>query len=1041
MLETTHLNQAQHWFGGREFFQKGVIVPARVISAKTVESKIAMIEKFYPIVQGSKAFGCAVHEGLVMRGLHVLGDDDDIARFWMQASELALSVQNLKTFDLRERAMLWTALVPNTVYVPYLDFDEQARSIDHYETIMTGRVLPAIGLVTRAIAKAASVENVNWQMYQNVRQLSDGRMKFSFHVHFYDIGILNINVFKLLLSNMSDLPRKLLWKNHLGNWIIEEDLKPLVDTGVYGGRNQLFRGPYCGKKGDAEAVLKPVSVSQDDGKWKIQVLEDFTMPSPLTKLDFILRARIARSPKGLKIIDFGDHIPAHLAPLPSSDSSVHTNTVTSVEHHAFYEFFQPLLFSSILPAWQEFRYQHLVKQSLGGGATVPRTSLRIIKNEPHRAKAGIRWLTVQGDTYCMMDANHFHSQNPRTIGVVVDFVHCRIQQSCYACGRPSMFYCFLHLANEIRVEEEARSKFSHLKHFEHSQNPHQFILDYFADLFRFHRITEAVWVYDEDSRVWKTDQRGTRVVGMLIDRVNSRYNAYLNERQQLIMNELIAARDAAMAREGKEETKEQKEAYKEGLITDGRKFLSEHSNIIRLSATTRGKIIDEIKQYRVREEVSAFNPHEFLIPMKNLSCLNVFTLETEEIRPNHFLTGVLNAEILSDTSSPDFAEVDQWFLEIATGNQEKADYLKLLAGYLLTMSVHDRKLYVMKGTGKNGKGIFKQFLLNILEGPEGAESRWASLKPQYWAARATSNENPEGASPSTQKMLHKAVLYTDDMDRSHIDSCRVKRIVAGEPQESRKLYGNPIQFQPTAKILWTSNFVPDGPGNDHAYWERFVMISMLTKYTPYKDRVDEKNYIFPMNSMKCKNLLEKRDVFFTLVVRQLHKYYRSLPWNKDKNEPLELASFPLPKIVEDAGREARETQLPLASFIREYTVPCNQPLQQVEISALFHAYMIFLENSNERRMKNETTQTSFIRLLTTGLEINVHSTRVELKMKKQIVSLKEQGAPSAPWPVREREENVERGPVVFCTGDAPVSRPVHENEERKSVDYDGDYAD
>lgn len=1019
LLDTTSLNNALHWLKAKEFFQMGILIAPRETSVSTIESRIATLEKFYPVVGGGKALGCAVHEGGVMRGLHVLGDDTDIAHFWALASEAAIAPRHLQTFDLRQRAFLWTAMTPHSVYVPYLDFDEKALSPDHFDRILAERIMPAISLVSSAIRKAASQENVNWQMFQNTRQLENGLIKFSFHVHFYEIGILNINVFKLMLSTLSELPRKLNWMFKNGQWFFEEDLKPIVDTGVYSGRKQLFRGPYCGKTGDVEAILKPVTVvpTEQNGYF----IKEQDSKTTAEKEMFILRARIARNPVGLRMIDFVDAVPPHLAPLRSSTVYSEPLTRGRNENRILYDFFQPLMTSCILPAWQEFRYRDLVSQQAGGGATVPQGSLRIIKDEPHATKVGVRHLIIQGDTYCMIDPNHFHSQNPRTIGIIIDFVHCHIQQSCFACGRPSVKYCFLHLNNEIRIEEEKLSRFSCLNHFEHFRDPHQFLLDYYIDLFRYHKITEQVWVYDEEQRTWKTGAKGTRVVGVLIDRINTRYNAYINQKKHIT----VKAQLDAFSRANPTATQDEAEKFTLKTYEEARKFIEEHTNIIRLNAQQRGKVLDELKQYRVRQEVSVFNPQEFLLPMKNGNCLNVFNMETEEIRPNHYFTGLLNAEITECLL--DIQDVEEWFLEIASGDQEKADYLKTIAGYCMTMSVHDRKMYVLKGTGKNGKGIFKQFLLIILDGPEGSESRWLSLKPQYWAQKGTSNENAEGASPSARKMLHKSVYYTDDMDRSLIDSCRCKRVVAGEPQDCRTLYGEPIQFRPQGKIIWTSNFVPDGPGNDSAWWERFVMIPMLAKYTPDKDKVNPRNFVILMNDVKVKNLLEKRDAFFTVCVRQLNKYYRSLPCDPQTNEPLELSSFPLPPSVQAANREARETQLPLASFIREYTVPCMEPLMQVTLPVLFHNYMIFLDNINERRMRQETTQTSFIRLLNTGLEINVHSDRVELRMKKPVVSLKESKETQNVLPFEPAVSPFAR----FVTGDAQVARPVRSGERKE----------
>lgn len=938
-----------------------------------------MAEK-YPVCNGGKHFGVAVHEVEVaegkiynMRGNHILGDDNDVASFWDKISRKAedLSHRTLTIFDAERLAFLWSAMVPGTVYVPYLDFDEKLIDEDHFQTLLSERIMPSIDLIQKAISKAAQTE-ARWQMFFNARALGDGLMKFSFHVHFYDIGIENINMFKMLLSNMADLPRKLNWVQKNGLWVFEEDLKPIVDTGVYGGRKQLFRGPFCGKGGCDFADLKPMKVLHENGKLVLE--EDAREP----RVEYILRSRIARDRLGLKMADFVDNLPPHLLSRSSAPTLPSASFVGGDdENRRLYAFFRPLILNKILPTWQQFRKGHLDSQTIGQGAAVPISGLRILKDEPHNSKVGIRHLVVEGDTYCMMDTNHYHRSNPKTIGLSIDLIHCTIQQSCFACAKYGAFYRFLHINNEIRIEEKERSAFSCLEHFEAPKDPRQFLLDYYPDLFRYHKITQKVWIYDEAIRTWKTDALGNRVAGVLIEKLNSVFNSYLNVKKFIVLKRTVFVYQSQNPGISPDTLAE----FVDKLNGEAREFMTKNSDIARFPVASRQKLLDELKQYTVHEEILDFNPYLFLVPMKNFHCLNVFTLETEEIRPNHYFTTTLNAELVTPCS--DIEDVEKWFLEIATGDTSKCEYLKLIAGYMMTMSVHDRKMYVLKGTGKNGKGIFKQFILDILEGAEGAEPRWKSLQPRFWTKKSTS-ENPESAAPETLLMLHKSVIYTDDMDRVQVDSGLAKRIVAGEPQTCRGLYGNPIQFRPTAKVLWTTNFVPDGPGNDCAYWERFIMILFLTKYTMYPKMVNPDRYIFLMNDVKVKQLLLKRDAFFTIVMKTLYQYYSSLPQDPETREPSCFASFPVPRIIEITGNDARETQLPLAAFIREYTEKPSHPLQRVAVDILFTNYMQFLENTNERKLKNETTQTSFIRLLMTAVEIDVSGERVDLHLVKGV---------------------------------------------------------
>jgi len=240
-------------------------------------------------------------------------------------------------------------------------------------------------------------------------------------------------------------------------------------------------------------------------------------------------------------------------------------------------------------------------------------------------------------------------------------------------------------------------------------------------------------------------------------------------------------------------------------------------------------------------------------------------------------------------------------------------------------------------------------------------------------------------------MLYKSIYYTDDLDRTPIDSSKVKRVAAAEKMSCRCLYSNPIVVRPTGKIMWTTNFFPNAPGDDHAYWERFVLIEFLTKYLPDLSKVDPEKYVFLQNEAAAEALLEKLDAFFTVTVRALHEYYRTLPFDAERGGPSVLCPFPIPEAARKATEEARKQQFPLLSFISEYTAETAFPGEYVRIDQLFPSYLQHLENLNESKLKRDTTQTAFVRLLASSLEIPCSGEYVHRKLTKPIVAVREKG--------------------------------------------------
>ena len=977
ILDSCGLNSVNQWCSSMSLFRFGVIAPRPKTSTEACEKRIEQLSNLYPVNNRQKALGVALHEkeGNNLRGFTLIGDDDDIANLWMN---LYCGEVGVRGWDLSTRAMCWTASAPGTVFVPYVDLDEKGTK-DDFDRVYHQRLLPTLAAIQSKIP-VASNDQKKGVIFFNCRQ-SGELYKFSFHIHWPQLGVHNIMDWKRFLLGIEDLPRKLVWAKEGEKWVVvADDSTSIVDPAPYGGRRQLFRGPFCGKNGDPGAVMIPLITTQTpDGKTGF-VKKHFDKH---LIIQYILDARIAKWPAGLTILDF-QHSRVNMqiggaaeqvAPPPPPRA-----IIMPERESPLMQFITPLLLNAILPKWQEKRKADLSALN-ARGAVVPVTNLVISKNVPHTAKSGVRRISIQGDTFCEMDANHVHSKAGKdVIGLTIDFIKGTIRQSCFACGKESEPYCFLHQGNRVDIVPEQESKFTAISHWAPLSMPHQFILDYFPDMFLLQRTTRTLWVYDSKFAVWRTGENGNAVVGSLIDDLNARFQTYLQAYQTVITNAAIQRFAAANQSASQEE-------IEEGvckIYENARKFMKKNTPLIKVAPATRAKILEDLRSYDIHRETKEMNIIPHLIPMKNKMCINVFTLEVKEMSAEHLFTSCVNAEIISDQE--ELKAISDWFDEIATGDAEKCVYLKRFAGYCFTFMVHDRKFVVLIGCGKNGKGAYKEFIMSISKGPDGFESRCKNLLQNFWDKRGNANTGPENATPESHELLNKTVYYTDDIMPIPLDNNKLKRVVGGEEGSGRGLWGKPVDIKPKGKVLWTSNFEPNGPGEDNAYWERQVIVPMLAKYLPDGIPPDPSRFRFQQNHVRYLELLNLRDAFFTITVQELSRYYRSLEWNAVTQQPRVLGSFPVPRSSEKIGHESRARQLPLAAFIAEYTKPTLHPLEFVTVDELFSNYILYLDNMNELKSKRDTTQTSFKRLLASALDIQSSKTVVEGKaLLKKVV--------------------------------------------------------
>ncbi len=540
---------------------------------------------------------------------------------------------------------------------------------------------------------------------------------------------------------------------------------------------------------------------------------------------------------------------------------------------------------------------------------------------------------------------------------------------------------FLHAGNRIDITTKGDSKFTGTNYVAPSKNPHQLILDYFSPLFVLQRSTRSLWVYDKDFCVWRTDVSGNSTVGQLIDELNEKHVQYLKAYKDIIVQKQISRLDNAGL------TQEEAEDAAIKIYKQARDFMNKNTPLISIAPSARGKVMEDLRNYTVHNEIDEMNKFPHLIPMKNKKYVNVFTGETGDMEPGHFFTSCVNAEICSKGEETE--AISNWFDEISTGDIEKCRYLKMIAGYCFTFLVHDRHFYAILGpTGQNGKGTYKEFILKVNNGPEGMDARSKQLLQSFWASRGNANQAPENATPESYELMNKSFYYTDDLMPIPLDANKVKRISASEAQSGRTLYGKPVEIRPKGKIMWTLNFPPNGPGEDNAYWERAIILAMHAKYID-EGPVDPARFRFRKNHARYLELLEMTDAFFTLTVEQLTGYYQSLPWNTMRNEPVLLGTFPVPASVKATLLQERANKLPLAAFVRDYTADCKDHSQSVSVEILFKNYITYLENVNEGKLRRETTQTSFIQLMSTALDIQAsHGIFENRKLVRSVVPVR-----------------------------------------------------
>lgn len=174
------------------------------------------------------------------------------------------------------------------------------------------------------------------------------------------------------------------------------------------------------------------------------------------------------------------------------------------------------------------------------------------------------------------------------------------------------------------------------------------------------------------------------------------------------------------------------------------------------------------------------------------------------------------------------AEAPQWdaFLtRILKDNEDVQSFVQRLCGYLLTGDTTEQALFLLYGTGANGKSTFVETLLFLL-GDYGNKTDMRTFLEQKNEgvrndlARLRSSRMVSAVEASKGKFLNEAL---------------VKEVTGGDRVSARFLFAEYFEYTPEYKILLAVNDKPRIKGGDEGIWRRMRLIP-FTVFIPTEER-------------------------------------------------------------------------------------------------------------------------------------------------------------------------------------------------------------
>jgi putative DNA primase/helicase len=258
------------------------------------------------------------------------------------------------------------------------------------------------------------------------------------------------------------------------------------------------------------------------------------------------------------------------------------------------------------------------------------------------------------------------------------------------------------------------------------------------------------------------------------------------------------------------------------------------------------------------------------------------------------------------------------FLErILAGSRELIEFLQRAVGYALTGDTREQVLFILYGTGANGKST----LLAALAGMLGDYA-------QHTPGETLLSRRP-GCVPNDVARLRGArlVMAVEAEENERLAESLVKQMTGGDPLTARFLHHEWFEFTPDFKLFLATNHNPLIRGTDLAIWRRIRRI-------PFAVTIPEAEQDRTLSD----RLRAELPGILAWAVRGC------LAWQRD--------GLGLPPEVQCATADYRLEMDVLANFLEDCCL--QKPAAQVAVQALYQAYTGWCQANGEPPLAKRT---------------------------------------------------------------------------------------
>jgi putative DNA primase/helicase len=311
-----------------------------------------------------------------------------------------------------------------------------------------------------------------------------------------------------------------------------------------------------------------------------------------------------------------------------------------------------------------------------------------------------------------------------------------------------------------------------------------------------------------------------------------------------------------------------------------------------------------VSDLRIRTD--ELDANSWLLNVKN-GTIDMLSGEFREHRQEDLITKIANVEYNPDADCPMWK---QFVREIMDYKGDIIKFVQTAAGWSLSGDISEQTMFILYGTGANGKSTFLNTIMYLL-------GDYAIATP----TETFMKKSGDNYSNDVARLRGTRFVTTTEVEQGRrLSEPLIKKITGNDQMTARFLYGEFFNFSPTFKIFMATNHKPVIKGTDYGIWRRIKLIPFTTRIT--EDKQD-------------KNLEMKLRKEASGILNWLLEGIAN--WKKE--------GLKTPKAVLFATDEYRGEMDVIGNFIKERCVQ-NGAMNTV-IKKLYKAYSDWCEENNE----------------------------------------------------------------------------------------------